>query len=740
MFADVSFPISSYQIFSYKIPKSLSGKVAVGMRVKAMFGRRKAQGIVVKIKKTTEFKGRIRPIESLVDDQPVLDPTLWKLINWLAEYYYTPLGIAAKTALPSNLSTRYKPKVQMMVKATGRKSELPKQAKAQSAIVHHLQNQESFVSVNSLNEFSSNPANVCRKLIEKNLIEMKEKPIIPDLTEFSFKPIHKNIRFTNFQNQAINKICERLDKNQFNPFLLHGVTGSGKTEIYIEAVRHTLDQNKTVIILLPEISLTPQIAGRFQAVFGDAVALWHSKLSQSARAWVWKRICAGYYKVVIGARSAIFTPLKDLGLIVVDEEQESSYKQDSRDPRYHARDVSLMRGKIHNAVVVLASATPSLESYYNHIKGKFEYIHLSERFGGAKYPSVHIVDLIKESEKTKIYGSLFSKILLGKIAERIEKKEQVILLHNRRGFAPVLRCMDCGEVEMCPNCNVALAYHRIGEYLQCHFCNHIEKQIPSKCKECRSFDIQLAGAGTQKVEDQLTQQFPNAQIERLDQDTAKSGVNITNVLQKFSDRKIDILLGTQMIAKGLDFANVTLVGIINGDTGLYIPDFRAGERVFQLIYQSAGRSGRGHIPGEVVIQTYNSGNPVIQCAAQLELKRYYDICLNERKALDYPPFSWMIRLEISGKNKNAVERATKILREKLGNPPKGIGLLGPAFCYREKLYNHYRMQIVIKSQKRKDPNGYKLHKYCKNIIFNGNGLKLKGNVRLIVDVNPVSLL
>jgi primosomal protein N' (replication factor Y) len=531
-----------------------------------------------------------------------------------------------------------------------------------------------------------------------------------------------------------------LDKNQFNPFLLHGVTGSGKTEIYIEATRHALDQNKTVVILLPEISLTPQIAGRFQAVFGDTVALWHSKLSQSARAWTWKRICAGYFKVVIGARSAIFTPLKDLGLIVVDEEQENSYKQDSRDPRYHARDVSLMRGKIHNAVVVLGSATPSLESYYNHIQGKFKYIHLPKRYGGAKYPSVHIVDLIKESEETKIYGSLFSKILLDKIADRIEKKEQVILLHNRRGFAPVLRCMDCGEVEMCPNCNVTLTYHLKESYLQCHFCNHIEKQIPSSCKECQSVNVQLAGAGTQKVEYQLNQQFPNTSIERLDLDTAKSGVNITNVLQKFFDRKIDILLGTQMIAKGLDFANATLVGIINGDTGLYIPDFRAGERVFQLIYQSAGRSGRGYIPGEVIVQTYNPQNPVIQCATQLNLRKYYDICLNERKALDYPPFSWMIRLEISGKNKNAVERATEILKKKLGNPPKGIGFLGPAFCYREKLYNQYRMQIVIKSQKRKDPNGYKLHQYCKNIIYNRNSLKLKGNVRLIVDVNPVSLL
>lgn len=740
MFADISFPISSYQTFSYEIPESLLDKVFVGVRVNASFGPRKVQGIVVDIKKTSDFKGRILPIESLVDDQPVLDRHLWKLINWLSQYYNTPLGIAAKAALPAKLSTRYKPQTQMMVKANSKKLDLPKKAKAQVAVLNYLLELNDFVSTKSLSNLASNSIEVCKKLAEKGFVEIETREILPDLTGFSFKPIHKKIQFTDYQKRAVGKICESLDNDKFIPFLLHGVTGSGKTEIYIEAARHALDQDKTVIMLLPEIALTPQIAGRFRATFGDSVALWHSKLSQSARAWTWKRICAGDYKVVIGARSAIFAPLKNLGLIVVDEEQESSYKQESPDPRYHAREVSLMRGKIHNAAVVLASATPSLESYYNYIHGKYDYIHLPERFGSAKYPQVHVVDMIKESQETEVYGGIFSRILIEKIEDRINKKEQIILLHNRRGYAPVIRCDDCGEVVMCPHCQVALTFHRTGNFLQCHFCNHLERSVPSVCTECQSFNIQLSGTGTQKVEDELNKKFPDARIERLDVDTTRSGINITETLQQFSDGKIDILLGTQMIAKGLDFANATLVGIINGDTGLYLPDFRAGERVFQLIYQAAGRSGRGRIPGEVVVQTYNPENPVIKCATQLDLKKYYNICLDERQALDYPPFSWMVRLEVMGENRNSVEKTSKILGNKFNRLPKGMAILGPAFCYRERLRNQYRMQIVLKSKKEFDPNGHILHKYFKSIIQNEKIFKLTGNVRLIVDVNPVSLL
>ena len=740
MFADVSFPISSYQTFSYKVPKVLKEQVAIGVRVKVPFGNRKAQGIVVGIQKTTEFKGKISEIESLIDNKPVLNENLWSLIKWLSEYYYTPLGIAAKVVLPANLSTKYKPKNQLFVKAISKEKPLFRRAKAQKAVYDYLVSVNELVSVQSLNVLSSNSTSICKKLATKGLVYLEEKPIIPDLTRLAFNPINKKIRLTRHQNKALGKMTNAMDNNSFKPFLLHGVTGSGKTEIYIEAARHAIKQNKTVILLLPEIALTPQIAGRFKAAFGEDVALWHSKLSQSARAWTWKQICEGIFKVIIGARSAIFAPLKNLGLIIVDEEQESSYKQESIDPRYHARDVALMRGKIHNATVVLASATPSMESYYNQIHGKFNYIHLPERFGQAKYPQVHVVDMMKESEETDIYGGIFSRLLLDRIQDRLDKKEQIILFHNRRGFAPVLRCNDCGEVYMCIHCQIALTYHRDGKYLQCHFCNHTQRTLPSKCDHCQSFNIQLSGTGTQKVEDELKVKFPNAVMARLDADSAKSGVNITKVLQEFSKARINILLGTQMIAKGLDFDNVTLVGIINGDTGLYLPDFRAGERVFQLIYQAAGRSGRGSIPGEVVVQSYSTDNSVIQCATQLNLKKYYNICLDERRTLNYPPFSWMIRMEIRGKNKSAVEQSISDLNQRIKKLPKGVEKLGPAYCYRKKLRDYYRMQVVLKANKEFDQNGSKVHAYYKSIIANNGGLKLPGNLRLVVDVNPVSLL
>jgi len=740
MFAEVSFPISSYQTFSYKVPDHLAPKIIVGIRVIVPLGNRKVKGIIVGINKVSSFKGKIRTIYDLVDDQQVLNDNLWSLIKWLSKYYNSPLGLAAKAVLPSNLSTKYKPKVEFLVEALPVKEINNSLGSAQKTVYSHLKSLEGRVHVKSLSSLCSNPKDICKKLAEKGLVSLLDRPIIPDLSEFAFKSKNKEIILTSAQNVALEKMVSSMDKDKFNSILLHGVTGSGKTEIYIEAARHAIKINKTVIMLLPEISLTPQIAGRFRSAFGDDVALWHSKLSQGARAWTWKQICGGKFKVVIGARSAIFAPLKNVGLIVVDEEQESSYKQESPNPRYHARDVALMRGKLDNASVILASATPSMESYYNHLNGKYEYIHLKERFGGAKYPKVHVVDMIKESEETELYGNIFSRLLLEKIEDRLSKKEQIILFHNRRGFAPILRCEDCGEISMCPHCNIALTYHRSGKYLQCHFCNHTKKTIPSKCNSCQSHKLNLSGTGTQKVEDELLNKFPNAVIKRLDADTVKSGINLTKILQEFYDNKIDILLGTQMIAKGLDFANATLVGIINGDTGLFLPDFRSSEKVFQLIYQAAGRSGRGEIPGEVIIQTYSPENPVIKCATELNVEKYYNICLEERKALLYPPFSWMVKLEIRGKNISEVEKSINKIKDRMTYPPKGISILGPALCYREKLRDYYRMQLILKSNKELDINGSKLHKYYKSIMSKGVSNEIPSKQRLIIDINPVSLL
>lgn len=740
MFAEISFPISSYQVFSYKIPDELRSKVAIGVRALVTMRNRKTQGIIVGIKKTTDFKGKIYEIDSLVDEAPILNRQLWRLVMWMGDYYSTPLGIVAKTVLPANLNTTYKPRYQLFVKAKNGDAPLSKRAKSQLAILDYLSKLSDFIPVTELRSIAKNPLDACKKLATKEWVELIQKPLAPDISIFSLNPIHKNIKFSDDQLNAIEKLMSSIDEKQFKPYLLHGVTGSGKTEIYIEAARHSIRQNKSVIMLLPEISLTPQIAGRFRAAFGDKVALWHSKLSQSARAWTWKRICLGDYKVVIGARSAIFAPLRNLGLIIVDEEQENAYKQDAPSPRYHAREVALMRGKIHNATVVLSSATPSMETYFNYINEKYGYIHLPQRFGGAKYPDVHVIDMIKEASETDMYGEIFSRTLIDKIEDRLSKNEQTIILHNRRGYAPVLRCEDCGFVHQCEHCQVALTFHKYGKFLQCHFCNYTQRQVPNECNKCLSVNIKLSGVGTQKIEDELALKFPNASICRLDGDTLRSGKNITKVLQEFSNRNIDILLGTQMIAKGLDFANATLVGIINGDTGLYLPDFRSGEKVFQLIYQASGRSGRGRTHGDVVVQTYNPNDPVIQCATKLDLKKYYNICLKERQALNYPPFSWMIKIEMQGRIKSSLENAMTQLKRSFKNLPKGIEILGPAYCYREKIRDYYRMQIVLKSNKSKDPNGVIVNNYYKSIIKDSGGLKMNKGLKLIVDVNPVSLL
>lgn len=741
MYAEVAFPISSYQTFTYLIPADLTSQVQVGLRVKAPLGHRKAQGIIIGLSKQSDFKGKHKSISALVDDLTVLDQQLWELLQWVSHYYQTPLGQVARVALPRSLTTRYRPPVRRLVAFKsfgGNFDQAKKRAPAQARVLEYLQERQQAVPIISLKELVSNPIGICRKLEKQELVKISEEIRYPDATGFTFDPIEKIIEFSELQQAILEQLSVALLKKQFYPALLHGVTGSGKTEIYIDLVRQTLAQDRTAIMLLPEISLTPQIAGRFRAVFGETVALWHSKMSSATRSWTWQQICRGKFKVVVGARSAIFTPLKNLGLIVVDEEQEHSYKQESPPPRYHTREVALMRAKLSKAVVVLASATPSLESYYNQLQGKLNYLHLPERFGGASYPLVHVVDMNQEQEDTGKLGQVFSGLLLEKIQERLARKEQIILLQNRRGYAPIMRCGDCGDMLMCPNCQLTLTYHSRGDFLQCHFCGHLQRIIPDQCPQCSSSNMRLAGTGTQKVEDILLDAFPDAHLSRLDLDTARSGKQLTRTLMDFSHGKIDILLGTQMIAKGLDFENATLVGIINADTGLFLPDFRAGERAFQLIYQAAGRAGRHKKPGEVIVQTYNPDNPVIKHAARLDLKQYYNIALSERRELNYAPFSWMVRVEFYGSNRDKVEAFARDCRKRIKKIFRGLEILGPAPCYRERLRNNYRFQIVMKAIKTQDINGRLMHLFLKENF--GAGERQVSGVRMILDIDPVSIL
>ena len=725
MFAEVAFPISNFQTFSYSIPNDLIKKVQIGSRVIAPFGNRSSQGIVVEVFKENSYKGKIKPISSLVDDIQVVTPELWKLISWISDYYMTPLGQVTKTVLPNNLSTRYSPSKNWFVESScstdqSTLEKLKIRAPKQYLILNKIQSSNSCLKVSSLKLYSSSPLQICRELEKNNFVRLYKKTTTPSTDGFAFDPVDKKIDFNQDQENVTNAIKDSLDRKSYKPFLLHGVTGSGKTEIYIDAVRYCLNQGRTAIILLPEISLTPQIAGRFRSVFGDAITLWHSKLTQSQRSWIWKEICKGSFQVVIGARSAVFTPLKNLGLIVIDEEQESSFRQDSPMPRYHARDVALIRGKQSKASVILCSATPSLESYYNHLHNKLNYLALPKRYGGAKYPIVHLVDMLEETNESGKFGQVISGLLQDKIEDRLKKNEQILLLQNRRGFSPIIRCGDCGLIVMCFNCNVAISYHLKTNNLICHFCGSKKEIHNQNCIDCNSKNLIYSGTGTQKVESLIKETFPKACVARLDMDTSSSGGSITNILKAFNNGEIDILLGTQMIAKGLDFPNATLVGIINADQGLYLPDFRAGERIFQLIYQASGRSGRRSKQGEVVIQTYSPDNPVIKSAAKLNMIEYYKIALKEREELDYPPFSWLAKIEITGNNQAEVSNLALDISRSIHGIYKGLSILGPAPCYLEKLRNKFRFQIIFKSVKTHDPNGKKLHSFIKHNFGNTN--------------------
>ena len=736
MFADISFPISSFQVFSYEIPPSLINDIHVGSIVNAPFSTRNIQGIVVDKYEEKKYVGNIKEIDSLVDGRPVIDKSLWKLTKWMSSYYNTPIGLTAKTVLPSKLITTYTPPSKNFVQLTDKSLSYDIKGSAQKKIYEYLQHHNEPLPVSDLKNLTPSALSACKALQTKGAVKLIKKPVVPNPYNLLMLNRDRKIILTNDQQKAIKQINNSLKKDKFDPFLLHGVTGSGKTEVFIESVKNAIKFGKSAIVLLPEISITPQIAGRFKSVFGDKVAVWHSKLTQSSRGWIWKKICEGDYKIIVGARSAIFSPLKNLGLIIVDEEQENAFKQSAPDPKYHAREVALMRGKINDCAVILSSATPSIESYYNYKNKKLKYLELPKRFGSAKLPKIHLIDMIEESKKTEEFGAIFSRFLLEKIDDRLKKNEQIILLHNRRGFAPVLRCNDCGDIILCPHCKLSLTYHKTDKKMKCHFCNHNENP-KDKCFKCDSTSIQLGGTGTQKIESELKNIFHKASIGRLDLDSAPTASKITKTLEKFSNKEIDILIGTQMIAKGLDFSNATLVGITNADTGLFLPDFRSGEKTFQLIYQAAGRAGRGEKKGEVVIQSYNSENQTIQHASNLDLKTYYEQCLIEREELNYPPFSWLVRIEIKGKDREKVLKTINRLRAKLFNPPKGIEILGPAPCYRERLKDYYRMQIVIKSNKATDKSGLVLKKLYKKAT---NDINFSNSLKLNIDVNPVSLL
>ena len=533
------------------------------------------------------------------------------------------------------------------------------------------------------------------------------------------------------QQEAFNRVNAAMEAKQFQTFLLQGVTGSGKTEVYLKAIDAALALGRSALMLVPEIGLTPAVAGQFHHRFGDKMAILHSAFHDSERAQEWRRIRAGDARVVVATRSGVFAPVRNLGLIIVDEEHDQSYKQQET-PRYHGRDVAVVRARDAGAVVVLGSATPSLESRYNAERGKYERLLLPERVESRPMPIVQVIDTRQEFLETRKQAT-FSRALIDAVTARLENHEQSMLLLNRRGFSSFMTCRSCGERLECPNCSVTLTFHRRDRRMLCHYCNFSCK-VPERCPKCDSDHIQFLGVGSERVEDELHGAFPRARIARIDRDTVGGKRDYETILAKFREGEYDMLVGTQMIAKGHDIANVTLVGIVSADTGLGLPDFRAAERTFQLLTQAAGRAGRGTQPGIVLMQTVNPDHYSIECAAAQDYERFYAKEIEFRRLMHYPPFGALANIIIRGtKEEDALARSAALGR--LLNPaPEGVKILGPAVASLARLKNEYRYQMLIKTSNRKRLTEIlgQVRRFAADEKWNPTSL--------VIDVDPMTIL
>lgn len=606
-----------------------------------------------------------------------------------------------------------------------------------------------------------------KALEQKGLLSLERREVLrtPGYDLYASSLGTQNIVLNPHQRDAIGRIASSLALGEFKTFLLFGVTGSGKTQVYIEAIRAALERGKTVIVLVPEISLTPQIVRRFKHQFGDRVVAQHSRMSAGQRYDVWRAARQGKISIVIGPRSAIFAPLKDLGLVVVDEEQEPSYKQYDQSPHYHARDVAIMRARYSNAVVILGSATPSFESYSNALRGKYALLELPERVDNARLPEIEIVDMTEERRKKfadfraerkadfvrdaararldprKLQMGSLSGMLQEKIADRLRKKEGIIILQNRRGFSPFIECYGCGHVEACPNCSISLTYHLPLRNLRCHYCG-LAKPAPDACPKCASIDIQYRGFGTQRVEEEIRMLFPGVVMLRMDRDTTTRRDSHDLILRKFSEGEVDILLGTQMVAKGLDFSRVTLVGVISADTQMLLPDFRSTEHTFQLLAQVAGRAGRSKLPGEVVIQTCLPRHQTFRHVITHDFKSFYESEVGYRRELAYPPFSRLVLIEFRGEEEPEVLRHAKGFADSLRRHKGHIITLGPAIAAIARLKGQFRCHVLMKDLKKSDPSGRDFRGALGAAVreYEATAAGRSRSVRMSIDVDPVGMM
>ena len=707
MIARVLIDGPSELVFDYAIPVELP--VVEGCRVRVPIRQKTASGTVLSVQPPPEQSDFIaRPLHGLIDPEPLITPVLLKVARWISDYYGSSIESVIRSILPEAVRTEDNSAKTRRI-ATAAESippedlqKLAKRAPKQHAALSLLMVAENrTLPVSDLGEHS---APSLKSLESKGLITISTEEIRRD-PEAEETIIPSEPLTLNDQQQeafdAINSSLSGLCDSAVKPFLLLGVTGSGKTEVYLQSAQAALDLGKTVLVLVPEIALTPQTVRRFKARFShltDQVAVLHSNLSQGERFDEWHRIRKGTARIVIGARSAVFAPLPNLGLIIIDEEHESTYKQENV-PRYQARDVAVLRAAFEPCTIVLGSATPSLESWQNALTGKYQLLRLDKRADAHSMPLVRVIDMRLEKQKQKGQVAILSDRLRTALEQRLAKGEQSILFLNRRGFARSLQCHGCGHVCECPHCAVALTYHRTDERLVCHVCGH-QSIVPRKCPECKNPGIALQGYGTQKVEEVLQKVLPEARFARIDADAMRRKNALKDILRKFKSHKIDVLIGTQMIAKGLHFPNVTLVGILNADLGLHVPDFRAGERTFQLITQVAGRAGRGELEGEVIVQTFTPHSPSIQFARKHDFDGYAEQEMEMRRQFRFPPFAHCGVLTARSTHERRAEFTLQTLHLRLKeNLPDGISLgeVLPSPLIRS--HDQFRFQITLRSHK-----------------------------------------
>jgi primosomal protein N' (replication factor Y) (superfamily II helicase) len=724
MFVSVALPIPRLQPLTYTWSESTP--LLPGMRVTVPLGRRTMIGVVVGESAESSIP-RLKSVINTLDEKPALTTELLKLGLWMAQYYQCTWGEALAAMLPVNTPVKKTERFSLQTPAPDK----PLARGVAQQLISRLQDGP-YLRADLLEGLSDHAASVVRSLIKQGWIhsEFVTKKVQPEIPQ-SDKRVAKSIplRLNTHQEKAFQAIRAALQQEKYAGFLLHGVTGSGKTEVYLQAIAQTLEQKRGAIFLVPEISLTPQTRSRIASRFGDNVEVLHSGVTPKQRSAAWRRLRNGISHVVLGARSAIFAPVLNLGLVVVDEEYESSYKQEDS-PRYHARDVAAIRAVAANAVLVLGSATPSLESYYNALSGKFQLLELPLRVDDKQLPEVQVVDMSKELN-TLPGVPVFSQTLLNEIELRLQRKEQSILFLNRRGYAPVVMCPQCRHVLTCPDCSISLVYHQPTDRLLCHSCG---KSMPPRpaCPKCGTACVRLAGAGTQRVEEELQKFFPQARILRLDQDTIRKRGVLEKTLEQFGSGQGDILVGTQMVAKGIDFPGVTLVGIISTDTALHLPDFRAEERTFQLLVQVAGRAGRGGTPGLVIAQSLNSKHPVVLLAQQQAYLDFYNREIEQRKELQYPPFARLANVLCQGQNPTTTLKFAQQVGKTMEQAAnKHDCILGPVPSPRERVARESRFQILLKSTN---------HSARNRVLQALTTLKVPSGIRLIVDVDPQNML